>query len=123
MRDRIKLLAPDVIFYHELPTQTVETLDAMFQRVFELSHGLDKWYLIVDIRDSTAPSSEVRERLRKIYAQADGLKYVAVITGTSRLLRLFVQFVAGNAIKVPFSVVKDLDAALKRVEDVKKYSV
>ena len=122
MRDRIKQLAPDVIFYHEVPTQTVESLDILFGRVFELSAGLKTWYLIVDIRESAAPSPEVRDRLRQIYAKADGLKHAILITGLSRILRLFVQFVAGNAIKIPFSVVKDLDSALSRIKDIKKYS-
>lgn len=84
MRDRIKLLAADVIFYHEVPIQTVESLETMFERVFEFSHGLETWYLIVDIRESTAPSVEVRKRLQEIYTEADGLKYVVLITGMSR---------------------------------------
>lgn len=118
MMDRVKLLAPDLVFYHELEIQTVESLETMFERVFELSHGLDKWYLIVDIRGVNPPSLEIRKRLQEIYGRAKGLKHVVLITGMNRLLALIARFVAGNVIKIPYSNVKDFDAAMKRIEEV-----
>lgn len=92
----------------------------MFERVFELAHDIKPWYLIVDIREVSVPSPEVRKRLQEIYAEADGLKHVVLITGMNRLLALIARFVAGNVIKIPYSNVKDFDAAMKRIEEVKK---
>src|SRR3989338_7528897 len=109
MEERIKLLEPNVIFYDEVPIQTLDSLKTMFDHVFELSAGLDPWFLIVDIRKTTPPTPEIRQRLQDIYTHAPGLKHVALITGMSRLLALVVRFVAGKSIKIPFSLVKDLN--------------
>lgn len=119
MEDRIKLLETDLVFYDEVPVQTLETLDNAFKRVFELTAGLKPWFLIVDIRKTTPPTPEIRNRLQEIYADAPGLKHIVLITGLSRLLATVVRFVAGQSIKIPFTMVKDYNAALKRIGEVR----
>lgn len=119
MQERVRKIAPDVIFYDEVPVQTLETLETMFQRVFELSAGLESWFLIVDIRQTTPPGAEIRTRLQEIYAKLPTLRYVALITGLNRLLATVARFVAGNKIKTPFSMVKDFDAALEKINSLR----
>ena len=121
MQSQIRQIEPGVIFYQEVPVPTMNSLEMMFEQVFKLSAGLSPWFLIVDIRDTVPPDREIRDKIRNLYEDInDGLKHIVLITGLSQPLAVTVKFVAGRSFKIPFSIVKDFERAMKKVEEVRK---
>ena len=113
------MIRSDVILCEDVKTTKFDEFCSMLWSVFELSAKLEIWYLIIDVRKTSIQNLELRRRLEEIAANAHGLKHVVLITEFSLVLRISGFFVIDKSIKIPFSIVKDLDSALERVEEVR----
>ncbi len=119
IRNLVTVHSDGVIVYREPPVVTKFTLDLFWERIRELSEGLDRFYLIADLTDTRPPNQEVRRYLRDLYATIHP-EYVAIFTGKNFVLNVAAKFVLGMALgKIPHSVHKDIEGALGAIDAVR----
>jgi len=61
MRDRIYVHGPGILYWRELPVQSLFHLDIFEQRLKELSDDLSAYDLIVDLVEASPPGPQIRE--------------------------------------------------------------
>src|SRR5882762_6448916 len=59
MKECVYLYEPGVFYWRELPVQSPYQLNIFDQRLHELSQGLERYNLIIDLVEATPPNAEV----------------------------------------------------------------
>jgi len=114
IRDCIYLHAPNIIYWRELPVQSVFQFDLFEQRLNELSQDITHYDLVIDLTEATPPNGECRERLKPLFAGQAKMRRVAVFTGKNFMLNIAAKFVLGSSVGLKnFSVSKTLDTAIE----------
>lgn len=112
-------LGDDVVLYRETPVVTRFSLDLIFGRIGELTKGLDRFCIVIDLTVTGPPSAEVRQHLRALFGALQP-NHVAVFTGKNFMLNVAAKFVLGKVLGgVAHSVHKTLDDALRAIEAVR----
>ncbi len=116
MRDRICVHGPGILYWRELPVQSLFHLDILEQRLNELSHDLSAYDLIVDLVEASPPGPQIRERLKQIFAAQHKLRRTAVVTGKNFMLNVAAKFVLGGSVGLKnFSIHTTLEQALEEL--------
>lgn len=114
IRDCIYLHAPNIIYWRELPVQSVFQFDLFEQRLNELSQDITHYDLLIDLTEAMPPNGECRERLKPLFSGQGKMRRVAVFTGKNFMLNIAAKFVLGSSVGLKnFSVSKTLDAAIE----------
>ena len=62
---RVYVLEPGIVFYREVPVQSVESVDLMLGRLYELGSQWPTFIQVLDLSKSERPSPAVRAMIRR----------------------------------------------------------
>jgi len=95
LRGRVSKLDDRLFMMVEVPVQTPFTLDVLFDRLEELTAGLDRFAYVVDLSGVKRPDARVREKLRERVAQINSrLAHVGVVVGANAVIRAVAKLAA-----------------------------
>ena len=84
LRERVWRVEDGLFMFKEVPVQTTFTLDLLFDRLEELTQGLERFAYVVDLRGVKRPGPEVRETLRlRVGRLNPRLAHVGVVVGST----------------------------------------
>jgi hypothetical protein len=99
IRARVRWLEDDIIEYRECPVMTPFSVDLMFDATLQAAAGLERFAILVDVREAPRPSAELREHLRERAARIESrVRHVALVAD-SLLIRVAAPFIFA---KLPF---------------------
>lgn len=113
---RVFILEPQIVFYEEIPIQSVESVGLMLSRMDELSRQWPTFVEVLDLSLVSRPSPAVRMVIRQWMARlVPRMTHLAVIVKDNVVIRAVARFVAYsmNVPQVSFHETKEqaLDAA------------
>lgn len=92
---RIFVVEPGIVFYREIPVQTVESVDLMLARMFELGSQWPDFIEVLDLstveRPSAAVRATIRDWMKKIVPR---MTHMCVIVEKNFVIRSVARFVA-----------------------------
>jgi hypothetical protein len=92
---RVYVLEPGIVFYRELPVQSVESVDLMLGRLYELGCQWPTFIEVLDLSKSERPTPAVRAMIRSwMLHLAPRLAHMCVIVETNIVIRAVARFVA-----------------------------
>jgi len=95
LRARVTRIGERLFMLREVPIQTPSTVDAMFDRLVELTAGLDRFAYVVDLSGVVRPDAQTRARLKERILQInDRLAHVGVAVGANAVIRAVARLVA-----------------------------
>jgi hypothetical protein len=114
LRARIRKLDDRLFLFNEVPVQTPFTLDVLFDRLEELTEGLDRFAYVVDLSGVKRPDARVRERLRQRVGRiSPHLAHVAAVVGGNAVIRAVAKMAAFAAGFRSFTVHASVDGAIE----------
>ncbi len=79
----------------EVPVQSPFTIDVLFDRLEELTVGLDRFAYVVDLSGVKRPDARTRERLRQRAGQINPrLAHVGIVVGANAVIRAVAKLAA-----------------------------
>jgi len=95
LRDRVWQLEDAIFMMAEIPVQTPFTLDVLFDRLEEMSAGLNRFAYVVELSGVRRPDARTRERLRQRVARINPrLAHVGVVVGANAVIRAVAKLAA-----------------------------
>ena len=92
---RVYVVEPGIVFYREIPVQSVESLDLMLGRMYELACEWPTYVEVLDLSVVVRPSPPVRAVLRGWMRRlVPRLAYMCVIVEKNIVIRAVARFVA-----------------------------
>jgi hypothetical protein len=95
MRACIYEYQPGILYWRELPVQSLYQIDIFEQRLNQATADWTYYDLIVDMVEAAPPSAEIRQRLRQLIAGQSKLRRAAIFTGKNFLVNIAVKFITG----------------------------
>jgi hypothetical protein len=120
IRQQIQPFAGDVIFYRELPVQSLFHLDLFEERLREMTRRMPMFALLIDLTEAEFPSAEIRTRLKKMFLALPNLRAVAVFTGRNFLINTAAKYVLSGPGMKPFSVHRTQEEAIAALSRLAK---
>lgn len=93
IRARMRMYEPGIIFWEELPVQTLFSVRTGIAKLDELAKDYPGIIQIVDLRESSSPSQEVRAEITRVYKQHPKIKRIVLLTGKNALANVFARFI------------------------------
>lgn len=88
LRARIWKVEDGLFMFAEIPVQTPFSIDVMFDRLEELTAGIDRFAYVVDLSSVRRPDARARERLRhRVGRIRPRLEHVALVVGGNAVIR------------------------------------
>jgi hypothetical protein len=95
LRQRVWQLEDRLFMMLEAPIQTPFTLDVMFDRLEELTAGLDRFAYVVDLSGVKRPDAEARERLKERVMRINRrLAHAGLVVGGNVVIRAVARLAA-----------------------------
>ena len=92
---RVYVLEPGIVFYREIPLQTVESVDLMLARMYELGSQWPTFIEVLDLSTVIRPSPAVRAVIRDWMLRiAPRMTHMCVIVEKNFVIRAVARFVA-----------------------------
>jgi len=92
---RVYVLEPGIVFYREVPMQSVESIDLMLGRLYELGCQWPTFIEVLDLSKVERPSPAVRAVIRGwMLRLAPRMAHMCVIVETNFVMRAVARFVA-----------------------------
>ncbi len=92
---RIYVVEPGIVFYREIPVQSVESIDLMLARLYELGCEWPTFVEVLDLSTVVRPSAAVRAVIRDWMVRiAPRLAHMFVIVEANFVMRAVARFVA-----------------------------
>jgi hypothetical protein len=92
---RVFVVEPGIVFYREIPLQSVESIDLMLGRLYELGSQWPTFIEVLDLSKVERPSPAVRARLRRwMLRLAPNLAHMCIIIEKNFVMRAVARFVA-----------------------------
>jgi len=92
---RVYVLEPGIVFYREVPVQSVESIDLMLGRLWELGCQWPTFIEVLDLSKVERPSPAVRAVIRGwMLRLAPRMAHMCVIVETNFVMRAVARFVA-----------------------------
>jgi hypothetical protein len=121
IKARIYVYEPGILYWRELPVQSVFHLDIVEQRLNQEAAAWPHYDMLIDLVEATAPSAEVRQRLRRLIIGQSKLRRHAVFTGKNFLLNIAGKFIFGGSMAVgAVGVYKTLEEAHQALHQGRK---
>lgn len=114
LRERVSKLDERIFMIVEVPVQTPFTLDVLFDRLDELTAGLDRFTYIVNLSNVKRPDAKARERLRQRVARINPrLAHVSLVVGANAVIRAVAKLAAFTMGFQSFSFHGSVDEAVE----------
>ena len=95
LRARVWKLDDGLFMFDEVPVQTPFTIDVLFDRLEQLTDGLERFAYVVDLSLVKRPDARVRERLRhRVGRIRPRLAHVAAVVGGNAVIRAVARLAA-----------------------------
>ena len=92
---RVYLVEPGIVFYREIPVQTVESVDLMLARMYDLGCQWPTFIEVLDLSTVIRPSPAVRAVIRDWMLRiAPRMAHMCVIVEKNVVIRAVARFVA-----------------------------
>jgi hypothetical protein len=92
---RVYLVEPGIVFYREIPVQTVESVDLMLARMYDLGCQWPTFIEVLDLSTVIRPSPAVRAVIRSWMLRiAPRMAHMCVIVEKNFVIRAVARFVA-----------------------------
>lgn len=117
-KKRVYAEAKDIFRYDELIRPTSLDIHLAIDRIAELSHGLKKYYIILDLTKSEPPSPDQRACLKECWSSLHGLQHIAAFTGKNSFMNIIAKFVI-SSFKSSFSMHRTITQARKKIAQLK----
>jgi hypothetical protein len=92
---RVFVIESGIVFYREIPVQSVESVDLMLGRLDELSGQWPEFIEVLDLSKVLRPSPAVRAALRVwIKKMAPRMTHMCIIVESNVIIRAVARFVA-----------------------------
>jgi len=92
---RIYVVEPGIVFYREIPVQSVQSIDLMLARLYELGCQWPTFIEVLDLSTVVRPSAAVRAVIRDWMLRiAPRLAHLCVIVEKNFVMRAVARFVA-----------------------------
>jgi hypothetical protein len=92
---RIYVVEPGIVFYREIPVQSVESIDLMLGRLYELGCEWPTFVEVLDLSTVVRPSAAVRAVIRSWMVRiGPRLAHMCVIVEANIVMRAVARFVA-----------------------------
>jgi len=92
---RVHVIEPGIVFYREIPVQTVESIDLMLSRMYELGCQWPTFIEVLDLSAVVRPSPPVRATIRAWMLRiAPRMSHMCVIVEQNIVIRAVARFVA-----------------------------
>jgi hypothetical protein len=94
LRRRVSRIDDRLFLMRQVPTQTPFTAEVLFDRLEELSAGLDRFAYVVDLTEAKRPDAPTRELLkRRIFRINERLAHVGLVVSTNVVMRALAKLV------------------------------
>ena len=91
---RVYVVDPGIVFYREIPVQTVESVDLMLERLYDLGCQWPTFIEVLDLATVTRPSPAVRAAIRTWMLRiAPRMTQMCVIVEKNVVIRAVARFV------------------------------
>jgi len=91
---RVYVVEPGIVFYREIPVQTVESIDLMLARMYELACEWPTFIEVLDLSTVSRPSPAVRAAIRVWMLRiAPRMMQMCVIVEKNIVIRAVARFV------------------------------
>lgn len=97
LRNRVSLVEDRILLFRAVPVPTPFQLNLCFDKVEELTAGMPRFALIIDLTEGRRPSAEVRAHLRERFLRLKELAHTSVIVGPNFVLTVAARFVLRGA--------------------------
>src|SRR5262245_34045449 len=92
---RVYVIEPGIVFYREIPVQTVESVDLMLARLYELGCQWPTFIEVLDLSTVIRPSPAVRAMIRDWMVRiTPRMSHMCVIVEKNVVIRAVARFVA-----------------------------
>jgi hypothetical protein len=92
---RVYVVEPGVVFYREIPVQSVESVDLMIGRMYELGFQWPSFIEVLDLSTVQRPTPAVRAVIRSWMERlSPRLSHMCVIVENNFVIRAVARFVA-----------------------------
>ena len=92
---RVYVIEPGIVFYREIPVQSVESIDLMLARLYELGCQWPTFIEVLDLSTVVRPSAGVPAVIREWMTRiASRMAHMCVIVETNFVMRAVARFVA-----------------------------
>ena len=92
---RVQIVEPGIIFYREIPVQSVESIDLMLGRMDELARQWPTFVEVLDLSTVVRPTPAVRATLRGWMRRlSPRMAHMCVIVEANIIMRAVARFVA-----------------------------
>jgi hypothetical protein len=118
LRARVYKYDEHTIYWKEVPIMSKFQVEVYFDKMAELSSGLDSLYLIIDLVEAAPPDAKIRKQLSQGFNTFDSsLRKIAVFTEKNFLLNIAAKFVLSRAFgQTKISVDKTFETAIARLQ-------
>ena len=114
LRKRVRQIDDRLFLLVEVQVQTPFTLDVLFDRLEELTAGLDRFAYVVDLSGVRRPDARVRERLKQRVARINTrLVHAGLVVGGNAVIRAVAKLTAFSIGFRSFSFHKTVEEALE----------
>jgi hypothetical protein len=95
LQERIRRVEDRLFLWEEVPDQTPFTVDVLFDRLEELTAGLERFAYVVDVSQVHRPDARTRERLKQRAAKLNTrIAHVGVVVGGNAVIRAVARLMA-----------------------------
>ena len=92
---QVFVIEPGIVFYREIPVQSVESVDLMLGRLHELSAQWPKFIEVLDLSKVLRPSPAVRAAIRVWMKKlVPRMSHMCIIVESNVIIRAVARFVA-----------------------------
>jgi len=92
---QVFVIESGIVFYREIPVQSVESVDLMLGRLYELSGQWPEFIEVLDLSKVLRPSPAVRAAIRVwIKKMAPRMTHMCIIVESNVIIRAVARFVA-----------------------------
>jgi hypothetical protein len=94
LRRRVSRIDDRLFLLQQVPIQTPFTVEVLFDRLEELSAGLDRFAYVVDLTQAQRPDAPTRELLKqRIFRLNKRLAHVSLVGGSNVVMRALAKLV------------------------------
>ncbi len=116
IQKRTWIYQDQIIWVNEMPLISPFSININFDQMDILSKDMEKYVLIIDLRNSVRPDAKTRKVINERFLQIkDQLLHCAYITGKNNLANTAIRFVMYGMEHSHYSVSKNEEEALKRI--------
>lgn len=117
---RVFPVEDNVFVWHEMPKQTVFSVQAMAQSLHEKTRDLSEFYMIGDLTNAGRPSAEVRQTLREVLVTIPGLVHLSTMVGNNVVLLIAAKFIFSRLGLASWDITRSMEASRAEISRIKE---